>query len=287
MDIKELKSRIESRSLENSFLIFQYSDNTFLARQYIQAIAAFKKLTINYVETVEDVPTLIPDQLNVCFLDEYTDMMYWDYLTNLIVVCKKVGIGGQASTVVFPKLEDWQIEEYMQAQLPGVEDSFVSWLCQNAHYNIERLDLEAQKINIFPKGKQQQIFQQLNETHNYADLNALGAYELVSAVLHKDQETLKLYYTEELKVDALGLVTLLIRGFRQVLDIQLNPKATAESLGISFKQFKAIQSNCGIYTNEQLMHIYRFLLGIDRRVKTGQLESTLLKNYVIPTLLLL
>lgn len=287
MDIKELKSRIESKSLDDSFLIFQYSDNTFLARQYIQAIASFKNLTINYVEAVEDVPVLVPGQLNVCFLEEYTDMMYWDYLVNLIVVCKKVGIGGHSSTIVFPKLEDWQIEEYLQVQLPGVESSFISWLCQNAHYDIERLDLEARKINIFPKGKQQQIFQQLNEAHNYADLNTLGIYDLVNAALRKDTEVLKLYYTEELKVDSLGLVSLLIRNFKQVLDIQLNPKATAESLGISFKQFKAIQNNCGFYTNEQLMHVYRFLLGIDYRVKTGQLEYAALKDYTIPTLLLL
>ena len=42
MDIKELKTRIENKSLGDSLLILKYSDNSFIVDQYIDAIASFK-----------------------------------------------------------------------------------------------------------------------------------------------------------------------------------------------------------------------------------------------------
>lgn len=285
MDIVELKKHIEQKDLSDQFLILQYSDTTFLAQQYIRAIAEFKGLEIHYVDDFEEVASSIPTYLNVAFLDTYTNLMYCDYLSNLIVVCKKVESGGEPFAVKLPKLEDWQIEDYVTSQLPGLEAQYVHWLCINAQYDIDRLQQEVDKLKIFPKGSQQVIMLELSGGEGYVDLHTLTAFQLVEAVTHKDLDTIAEYFTEQVDFNVLGLIGLLIRNFQQILNVQINPRSTPESLGMNYKQYKAVQSSCGFYSNEQLIEIYDFLVNLDRRIKLGQLEVSNLKDYVIPHIL--
>ena len=42
MNIIELKSHIEKKTLDSSFLILKYSDIAFIARQYVEEISRFK-----------------------------------------------------------------------------------------------------------------------------------------------------------------------------------------------------------------------------------------------------
>lgn len=284
MDVVELKKQIEDKALGDEFLILKYSDSTFLAHQYIDAIAEFKGLEIRYIQDIEDASSILGGYLNVAFIDKYTNMMYCDYLRNLIVVCKEVDSGGEPFMVELPKLEEWQIRDYALTKLPGLDSQYVEWLCKMCG-NIDRLSLEVDKLGVFSKGNQQKIFQQLNESEGYVDLTDLTSYDIVNAVIKKDLNVVKEYFTEQLNFDALGITSLLIRNFKQVIDVQINPKATPDALGMSYKQFKAVQGCCGYYTNAQLIEIYSFLLKIDYRLKTRQLENDELKDYVIPYVL--
>jgi hypothetical protein len=286
MTVEELKNHIEKNTLSDDFLILQYSDSTFLAHQYINQIALNKNLSIHYLTSIEEAGSLLASQyLQVCFLDKYTNEMYCDYISNLIVVCKQVDSGGLTHTVKLPELEEWQIKDYAALQLPGIDDSLVDWLCSICQYDIDRLYLEISKIKIFPKGRQQLMMQELSESNNYKDLSSLTAFDIVKAFICKDLKTLQEYFTEDLNIDELGLAALLLRNFKQIIDIQINSKATPESLGISYKQYKAIQHSCGHYTNQQLIDIYELLTSIDYKIKTGQLDKSLLKNFIFPQIL--
>ena len=72
---------------------------------------------------------------------------------------------------------------------------------------------------------------------------------------------------DNIDVDAFGLMKILSTNFKKVIDIQLNPKATAESLKMSSKQFWAIKKySCGYYTREQLISIYTMLNDCDYHI---------------------
>ena len=76
---------------------------------------------------------------------------------------------------------------------------------------------------------------------------------------------------ENLDIEATGLVTIMIKQIKNLIDIQVNPKSTAASLGMNPKQFNAIKYNVGKFKNEQLINMFEFLTEIDFRLKNGEL----------------
>ena len=179
--------------------------------------------------------------------------------------------------VVFNKLENWQIEAYVQALLPGLDNREVSWLCKNAKYDIWRLDNEASKLNIFDKKDQSKILMAINDDNGYVDLNELTIFNLSNAIMNKDMLGIKKVVEDidNIDVEGTGLVTILLKNFLNIINIQTNSKATAQSLGMSEKQFRYLQYNqCNKYSNEELFNIYNFLTDIDYKLKSGLLEMT-------------
>ena len=179
--------------------------------------------------------------------------------------------------VVFNKLENWQIEAYVQALLPGLDNQEVSWLCKNARYDIWRLDNEASKLNIFDKKDQSKILMAINDDNGYVDLNELTIFNLSNAIMNKDMLNIKKVVEDidNIDVEGTGLVTILLKNFLNIINIQTNSKATAQSLGMSEKQFRYLQYNqCNKYSNEELFNIYNFLTDIDYKLKSGLLEMT-------------
>ena len=57
-----------------------------------------------------------------------------------------------------------------------------------------------------------------------------------------------------------------------LIRVQMDPKATAASLKMSYKQFMAIKYNCNKYSCKEVVDLYRFITGIDYRLKSGQLD---------------
>ena len=105
-------------------------------------------------------------------------------------------------------------------------------------------------------------------------------FDLVNALVKRDKEALKKVNLSN--VEPFGLLALLIKNFKQVIDIQLAKNATAESLGISGKQFWAIRNySCGKYAREDLLYIYKFLTDIDLKIKTGKLDTAIMVDYII------
>ena len=65
----------------------------------------------------------------------------------------------------------------------------------------------------------------------------------------------------------------------------MNPSATAQSLGISDKQFIAIKYRTNIFSNEQLLKIFNMLIKIDEQLKTGYLDEKNLIDYMLVNIL--
>ena len=135
-------------------------------------------------------------------------------------------------------------------------------------------------------------------------VTALGTKELIKIEISEDFEAeskedmelladsivaaCKKIYKEIDKIDIepIGLVTVLLNNFRNIIKIQLANNPTAESCGMKPNQFWAIKHSCGLYTKEQLLSIFNFLTEIDKKIKTGMIPvDSFLIDYIVINIL--
>lgn len=302
--LQTLKEKLNTSSeISDCLYIFKYEDNPFLAIQYTHKIAEVRCLPIEYVDSFEslyaDEDSLFGDEsisLKVCKCTKFECPQDFDLSTikNAIIICESINIESPL-VYKFPKLEDWQILAYMKSQCKGLDANEVKWLYglttsitkNNEH--IYRLDNEMKKIKCFPVDQQDAIFKGLSSSNDYSDLSPLNIFNFTNAILKKDKMTIMnvLEDIESIDVEGTGLITILHKNFKQLIDIQMGKNVTAESLGLSPKQFKAIQYNCGKYTSLSLVKIFKFITELDYKLKSGQLElsNQRMIDYIVCTVL--
>ena len=284
MELRELKNKILAQEALSFPLLFINYDNDYLIKSYVKKIAENNSLTIKEIESIKemvDIESGMFKEVDYLYIyklnkdDNLSKEQLKDY--KIILISDTDRKDSNIEKVVFNKLENWQIEAYVQALLPGLDSQEVSWLCKNAKYDIWRLDNEASKLNIFDKKDQSKILMAINDDNGYVDLNELTIFNLSNAIMNKDMLSIKKVVEDidNIDVEGTGLVTILLKNFLNIINIQTNSKATAQSLGMSEKQFRYLQYNqCNKYSNEELFNIYNFLTDIDYKLKSGLLEMT-------------
>lgn len=284
MELRELKNKILAQEALSFPLLFINCDNDYLIKSYVKKIAENTSLTIKEIESIKemvDIESGMFQEVDYLYIyklnkdDNLSKEQLKDY--KIILISDTDRKDSDIEKVVFNKLENWQIEAYVQALLPGLDNQEVSWLCKNAKYDIWRLDNEASKLNIFDKKDQSKILMAINDDNGYVDLNELTIFNLSNAIMNKDMLGIKKVVEDidNIDVEGTGLVTILLKNFLNIINIQTNSKATAQSLGMSEKQFRYLQYNqCNKYSNEELFNIYNFLTDIDYKLKSGLLEMT-------------
>lgn len=294
-----LKENILNNELDNGFKIFKYEDNSFLVNTYINAICENCNLELNYVDSVEKLLSLKDDiffdtttYLNVVDVDELeNNIVNFDGLENCIIKCKKIkkDLENNFTDYIyfFPKLTDWQITMYAEERLKGMDPKAIKWLCEITNYNILRLENEIDKIAVFDEKDRMRIFLLINKENGYMDLCNFTVFDLINAITKKKYDSVNqiLKVIDLIDVEPVGLVTLLLRQFKNIIDIQMSVNPTPEKLGLTFNQFKAIKYNCGKYSNEKLIEIYELLNSIDYRLKAGLLDSDKIIDYIICNIL--
>lgn len=281
MQLRELKERINKKESITFPLIFLASNNDFLVHQYLYSIA--KNLSLNIVSIsslreLDDITSSVFYENNDLFIFKVDkDMLVnqEDVKNNRIIILAENQIKGSDIDVVkFDKLENWMIEDYAKTLLPGLTIQETTWLCKICNYNIDRVDIECQKLSLFDKKEQESIFELTNKENGYCDLNDLNIFNLTNAIIKKDILTIKniIRDIDNIDIEGTGLVTILLKQFLNIISIQLNTHANASSLGMSEKQFRAISYSCNKYSNDKLISIYKFLNNVDYRLKSGLLD---------------
>ena len=295
MQLAELKKSILDKSFKMSDYIFKYEDNSFLVNSYIDRIIEdnnFSKVIINDLREIADIENNVFEDTSkniyVLTCEEFNDDINKYNYNKIIVKTKKVTDENCLPKVVeFSKLENWQIEDYVKVCLPGLKEAEVKWLCSISKYDINRLDLECKKINIFNKSEQENIFKQLNNENMYEDLNALTIFNFTNAIIKNNlsEAANVLRDIKNIDVEPTGVVTILYKNFKNIINIQMSNRATAESLKLSPKQFIAIKRNCNVYNNERLIHIFDILTSIDYKLKSGLLENERIIDYLVTNIM--
>lgn len=297
MNIKELKTKIQDKSLGDGLLILKWKDNDFIPLEYIKAIAKAKNKEIVYIDSLDEVATSDFDVFNSN--DNFLFVLIQETLVpanvnlsslkNTIAISKKVDDIFKDYIVEISELQEWQVIDYMKVKCQGLDEAEIKWLYDIASGNIDRISNEMDKLSIFPKEEQESIFNLMNMDNGYVDLNPLNIFNLSNAIIKKKYKEIGdvIKDIDNLDIEATGLVTILKRNIKNIIDIQMNPKATPQLLGMKPNQFKAIEYNCNIYTNTQLIKIYEFLTSIDSKLKNGelQMDNNTLVSYMICNIL--
>lgn len=275
MQIKELKAKIETKELSDAFLILECPENYFVADQYIKAIAETREKEIKYNAEF----SIIDNCISVLTVDELKEDI--QIRNNLIVRCKAMKNKKYNDYVVtIPKLEDWQIKNYVGCQLPGLTNEQVIELCSKANYDIYYLQTEIDKLKLFTKEAQEFMYKDLVIKKD----EKLSLFDLANALLKRDLSKIqKLIHNQ---FDGIALRTILLNNIKVIIAIQSNSAQNPSDLGVSEKQYYAIKKNTtGYYTTEKLTAIYKMLYNIDELVKTGKLKNTQVLDYILINML--
>ena len=299
MTIQELKKQIELNCVTDAPMIFKDDDSMFLSNQYIQAISRSRNLEINYIDDLFDVIsssfdffTCETDEQPSCLNVLKAQVYNWANIdisrtTNLIVVVTKFSDKSLESKlanyiVSMPKLEDWQIKDYVYSICEGVDQKDLDWLMSMCGKNICRLQQELDKLTLFSVSERKYLFNSFIRDSAMNDMSSYNIFNFTNAIASKDMLTLKSIYREIERADITDfyLLTVLLKNFRNIVLVQLNSNPTPESTGLDSKQLYAIKRIPKCYSPEQLVNIFTFLCDIDRQVKEGELPATLVVDYL-------
>lgn len=294
MEITELKKKIEDNDLGDNFFVFQLQDesSSYISNQYINQIAENLNLEKKFIDDVKDIPTdtgFIEDT-NLYIIK--TDSVPTDVTPskNCIYVCNKTKY---KEAVKFPKLEQWQFVEYINSKAPGIGKTDLEWLITKYETtnsrvkttNYFRLENDIDKIAIFDEEDQAKVFDELYSSGEYDTVSNLTIFDLSNGLLRKDiatcYEVLKVFDYIDSKPHV-WLLSILLNSIRKVIFIQEGKNVTAESLGISDKQFYVIKKlNIGYYSLDKLIRIYETLTDIENKYKFGGLTQEQLADYIV------
>lgn len=299
MDIKELKSLIESKQLTNiGFIIFKYEDIDFLPNQYLLEICKILNLNTNYIEDISNYIITQNDIFGLSNIDTLLNIFKIKSFNinnkmlleakNLIVICNDISDECKDifsnNIVYFPKLEKWQIKDYVYSVAEGIDCKKLDNLIGIYNYDIYRLDKELDKIRLFQPNERKYIYDDFEYEGLFNDSSIHNIFDFSNALLKKDITSLTSLYKEIEKIDCepLGLVTTLYQSIRNIILIQLDPNATPEATGLPSNRFWAIKKNaCGFYNRDQLLNIFELITSIDKKLKTGEISVNIIIDYIV------
>lgn len=297
MTIEALKAEIESGHIQDDFIIIKRNGSDFLTTQYVDNIIRVLNKPPVYIESIDDILydsfsffSDEEDDVNIRILDiDKFDipMEKLGGIKSLIIITNKFAdkeVESQLSNriLTMPKLEEWQVTDYVYSLLDGVDKSDLDWLLSILHNNLYRLDQEIGKLSLFTPGERKYLFKEMRNDGTFNDLSTYNIFNFSNAITHKDINSLKNVYKEISRIDIsdFGLLAILLKGFRNILMVQLNPNPTTENTGIESKQLYAIKKIPKVYSPEQIINIFMFLSDIDRQVKSGELPTDILVDYM-------
>ena len=165
MDIRSCKKCIEDNVKITDFLIFKEAKSDFISRQYIQAISKINNQEIEYIDSIDplinELDSIFNDFTNESAprlkvlktsMFEYSDIRALN-LDSVFIVCNKVSEETEKlfknNIIDVPNLEAWQIKDYVYSIAEGADTKQLDRIIQICSVNIERLDSELSKLQLF------------------------------------------------------------------------------------------------------------------------------------------
>ena len=285
MKLLDLKQKIKNKIVPDTFMVFLCSENDFLAEQYAEAVALNRGLTINRIESLDELDSanaLVLDfesQLNILKVDTFEEVRpdYSKYETVLIIcnkIDKKIKPLLNEFIIEIPKLLEWQTKAYIKTLCPELNEGQIDILYKMTGGDVYRITTELDKITIFAAPQRQKIFNQIIFDDS-SDLYKIETYTLVDYIVKNDRGSVLNFVKHKkfMDVNPFGLVTLLLKKYLQILYVRQDSGLESyKQVGMEPKQANAIKKYYSGIMLERLMQAIQFLSGLDSKIKLGQLD---------------
>lgn len=299
MTLMDLKNSITNKIVPSDFMIFVSKDNSFLANQYAKALGEQAIGGVNKINSIYEpqqsslmLLTSSTEALNILTVDVF-DERSEDYsqFENTIVICeqvdKSIAKNVENYVVKFPKLEEWQLCDYAKTLCPSIDDEDITWLVKASGNDIERVNSELEKVALFSKNDQKEIFSAIRFDPQ-SDLYNADLFAIVNALVLGDLGVL----FEFIRHNGYNIhepVMLANRAFSSLKNIILvtqNYNLNYADLDMSEKQYRFIKNNNRNLNLAAAKKKLKFLANFDLLLKTSQLELDKrdMLNYLIANL---
>jgi hypothetical protein len=296
-----LKKRIENKSIDDSFLVMSYYDNSFLAYQYANEIAKIKNLERVSIDTLDNVKPagvfgVEDNNLYILHVDEFnSNISNFQPYKNYIVICNKISEGTiikVVETAVYcplKKLVEWQIIDYIKFTCKGLSDEQVRKLYSKSNGDIYGAHNESLKISIFKDTEQSEVFKEIDLDDKYESTSKFTVYSMANSLLTRDIKELSeiMVKINTSNIDAMSLVGTLHRSLKDIIDVKLLSSSTPESLKMTTDKFEAIQNKYLNVSGIKIINMFEFITSIDYKLKSGLLppSDNRLIDYVVCNML--
>lgn len=285
MTLIDLKKQIESQCVDDDFIIFLCSDNSFIADQYIDAICDINNLTKTSINSLQEQTSALAlvmertDELSVMKVDTFEEALI-DYsnLKNTVVVCnkidKKIKPFVEDYIIEVPKLVDWQVKSYMKNLCPDMEPADVDWLYDAANGDIYKIINELDKVLLFDKTDHKKVLAALKFDPD-SDLYAVSIFDVADAIIRNNKPfVLEFMRHESVSFDFLSLVGVILQKVKNILLSRPEAGRTASDLGIKDAYFWRLKKDWSGFPLDRLQYLLHFLSGIDLKLKSGLLDMS-------------
>lgn len=285
MTIVELKQAILDKTLSNDFLILVCPENYFIANQYIEAICQNNCLELNPINSIfepsRSAMSIITDNttnLNILKIDTF-DEVAEDYsiFQNTVVICKQVDKRIEEATkqycVLIPKLEAWQLSDYINVHCTGLDQDECDFLVRASNNDIYKIDNEVNKLELFDAKEQKLILSNLRFTRD-TDFVSIPSYDLTDAIIKKDIKKLGycIYYRNNCDFEPTGIITQLLKKYTSMLYLSTNSGLSLAQLKISSGQAYYLKKDAALYTVDELRRKIKFVTSFDQKLKFGKID---------------
>jgi hypothetical protein len=286
MTIIELKNFISNGLMPSDFMIFVQKDNRFLANQYLKALIQLAPNGLNKISSIyEPLQSSLAlltasDSINILTVDTFEERAEdYNQFENTIVVCdqidKSIAKSVEKYVINFPKLEEWQIFDYIKTLCGGLTPDEINWLIKATEGNLERITNELDKVTIFDKNQQKEIFASIMYDPQ-TDMYNIDLFTIVNALVEGNSMVLFefLSHNDYDFLDPVVLVNRALVSLKNIILISQNPLLTAEDCGVSAGQFKFIKYKYTSLNLEAAKAKLKFLAGFDLDLKTSKLDMS-------------
>lgn len=296
MTLIDLKNFINNKIVPSDFMIFVSKECPFLANQYVKALGELSTGGITKIKSIYEpqqssimLLTTPAETLSVLTVETF-DERSEDYtqFENTIVVCEQVDKGIAKSVedyiIKFPKLEEWQIFDYAKTMCPSIDDEDLQWLVKITNNDIYRVINELDKVSLFSKNEQKEIFSVIRFDPQ-TDLYKAELFDIVNALVAGEPQVLFdfIKHNGHEIHEPVVLVNRALSSLKNIILITRNPQLTAADCSVSQGQFNFIRNRYRSLNVEVVRQKIKFLTNFDLMLKTSQLELDKrdMMNYII------
>ena len=298
MTLEEFKIRVENNSVGDGVYILMYEDSDFVPHQYLEKILEDNKdLPVEYIkdiqQTIEDVTGMFYKKTNLIIRIFRTDK-FECFNKNLelldgknFIVCNKIDDDTKAlfadCIVEFPKLESWQIADYLYSNVEGVDNKKLDYILKISKYDPYRLSMEIDKLRLYSENMRKKVFDDFLKEDVFSDMKEYTLLNLISAITSKNSEEIAKVYKDlkDISTEYMGLHALLYNNFIKIVKVWMNNNPTEQNTGMKSNQIYAINKLPRVFSKESLVKILDFLCTVDYNVKEGNLPADIASDYMV------